>query len=68
MRTEMLGLKGSPTSVKTIFAPAPRKGGPVFDSAEGVDKAVTDLLDTLFQNEPTMMSELLNSNGKDEDA
>ena len=64
----MLGLKGSPTSVRTIFAPPPRKGGPVFDSAEGMDKAVTGLLDTLFQKESAMLSEVLNSNGKDEDA
>jgi electron transfer flavoprotein beta subunit len=65
---EMLGLKGSPTSVRTIFAPPPRKGGPVFDSTEGVDKAVSGLLDTLIQKESALLAEVLNSNGKVEDA
>ncbi len=61
---DMLGLKGSPTSVRTIFAPPPRKGGPVFDSTEGMDKAVTGLLDTLFQKESAILAEVLNSDGK----
>jgi electron transfer flavoprotein beta subunit len=65
---EMLGLKGSPTSVRTIFAPPPRKGGPVFESAEGVDKAVSSLLDTLFQKESAILAEVLNSDGKVKDA
>jgi electron transfer flavoprotein beta subunit len=61
---EQIGLKGSPTSVKTIFAPPPRKGGPVFDSVEGMDKAVNSLLDTVFQKETAIMSEILSSDGK----
>lgn len=61
---EQLGLKGSPTSVKTIFAPPPRKGGPVFDSTEGMDKAVNSLLDTLFEKESVLISEILNTDGK----
>lgn len=61
---EHCGLKGSPTSVKTIFAPPPRKGGPVYDSAEGVDKAVNNLLDTLFQKETAIMSEILSTDGQ----
>jgi electron transfer flavoprotein beta subunit len=61
---EMLGLKGSPTSVRTIFAPPPRKGGPVFDSTEGMDKAVNGLLDTLFEKESAILAEVLNSDGK----
>jgi electron transfer flavoprotein beta subunit len=60
---EALGLKGSPTSVRTIFAPPPRKGGPVFDSAEGVDKAVKTLIDTLFEKESAIMAEVI-SDGK----
>jgi electron transfer flavoprotein beta subunit len=65
---ERLGLKGSPTSVKTIFAPPPRKGGPVFDSADGMDKAVNGLLDTLFQKESALISEVLNTGGNVKDA
>jgi electron transfer flavoprotein beta subunit len=61
---DMLGLKGSPTSVRTIFAPPPRKGGPVFDSTEGMDKAVSGLLDTLFEKESAIMAEVLNTDGK----
>jgi len=61
---EMLGLKGSPTSVRTIFAPPPRKGGPVFDSTEGMEKAVKALLDTLFEKESAIMAEVINTDGK----
>jgi electron transfer flavoprotein beta subunit len=65
---EQLGLKGSPTSVRTIFAPPPRKGGPVFDSAEGMEKAISELLDTLFQKESTILASVLNSDGKGKNA
>ncbi len=58
---DLLGLKGSPTSVKTIFAPPPRKGGPVYETAEGSEKAINDFLDTLFQKEATLLSEVLNN-------
>jgi electron transfer flavoprotein beta subunit len=61
---EYCGLKGSPTSVKTIFAPPPRKGGPVFDTSEGMDNAVDGLLDTLFQKETAIMSEILSVDSK----
>ena len=61
---EYCGLKGSPTSVKIIFAPPPRKGGPVFDTSEGMDKAVDGLLDTVFQKEAAIMSEILSNDGK----
>ena len=61
---DQIGLKGSPTSVKTIFAPPPRKGGPVFDSGEGMDKAVNGLLDTVFQKETAILSEILSTDGK----
>ncbi len=62
---DMLGLKGSPTSVRTIFAPPPRKGGPVFDSAEGLQTAVGNFLDTLFQKETAILSEVISSDGKE---
>ncbi len=61
---EKCGLKGSPTSVKTIFAPPPRKGGPVYDTTEGMDQAVNSLLDTLFQKEAAIMSEILSNDSK----
>jgi electron transfer flavoprotein beta subunit len=61
---EQLGLKGSPTSVRTIFAPPPRKGGPVFDGTDGMEKAVNGLLDTLFEKEAAILSEVLNTDNK----
>jgi len=62
---DQLGLKGSPTSVRTIFAPPPRKGGPVFESSDGgAEKAVNSFLDTLFQKEAGILSEVLSPAGK----
>jgi electron transfer flavoprotein beta subunit len=62
---DQLGLKGSPTSVRTIFAPPPRKGGPVFDSAEGgPEKAAGALLDMLYQKEASILSEVLSPESK----
>jgi electron transfer flavoprotein beta subunit len=49
---EKLGLKGSPTSVKEIFTPPQRKGGPVFDGTE-------EFLGTFFENEKTLLDELV---------
>ncbi len=49
---EKLGLKGSPTSVKEIFTPPLRQGGPVFDGAD-------ELLDAIFKNEKALLEELL---------
>ncbi len=55
--TEQLGLKGSPTSVKEIFAPKARSGGQVFDVAQ--DKGETQkFLDTLMQKEPEVLKEI----------
>jgi electron transfer flavoprotein beta subunit len=65
---DQLGLKGSPTSVKTIFAPPPRKGGPVFDSSEGIEKAVNDFLDTLFKKESEIIAEVFSADGKVQNA
>lgn len=56
---ERLGLKGSPTSVKEIFAPPVRGGGAVFDSAEDKGKAIEDFLDTFFDKEQRLLDELL---------
>jgi electron transfer flavoprotein beta subunit len=57
---DLLGLKGSPTSVRTIFAPPPRKGGPVFECTEGSEKAVNDMVKMLFEKESVILSEVLN--------
>ncbi len=48
---QKLGLKGSPTWVKTIFSPALKEGGPVFYTAGGTQKAVEDCLNVLFADE-----------------
>ena len=54
---DQLGLKGSPTSVKEIFAPKARSGGQVFDVAQ--DKGETaKFLDTLMQKEPEVLKEI----------
>jgi electron transfer flavoprotein beta subunit len=65
---DTVGLKGSPTTVRTIFAPPPRKGGPVFDTAEGMDKALNSMLDTLFEKESAILAEVINTDGKVENA
>jgi len=56
---EHLGLKGSPTSVKEIFAPSVRKGGMVFDGEGNKGQATRDFLNTLFEKEPRLLGELL---------
>ncbi|MBI2868257.1 MAG: electron transfer flavoprotein subunit beta/FixA family protein [Chloroflexi bacterium] len=56
---EMLGLKGSPTSVKTIFAPAPRTGGAVYDTRQDGQKPLQDFLDAFFTREPVLLREIL---------
>ncbi len=59
-----IGLKGSPTSVKTIFAPPQRKGGPVFDCSEsGAAESVRSLLKKLLKDEPGIV-ELAANGGK----
>ncbi len=58
---ERFGLKGSPTSVKEIFAPPVRTGGQVFDSREKKE-AIEDFLGTLFEKEPELIKELLGGN------
>ena len=55
---EKLGLKGSPTSVKQIFAPPVRTGGLVFDTGESQEQAVDDFLGTFFEKEEGVIKEL----------
>lgn len=49
-QTGMIGIKGSPTWVRRITAPAPRHGGPCFAASSGTAAAVTQLLDTLLDD------------------
>ncbi|MCJ7764091.1 MAG: electron transfer flavoprotein subunit beta/FixA family protein [Dehalococcoidales bacterium] len=58
---ERLGLKGSPTSVREIFAPPVRGGGTVFDTKENKEQAIDDFLETLFKKEQTLMDEILST-------
>ncbi len=55
---ERLGLKGSPTSVKEIFAPPVRGGGLVFDSTGDGEQAIEDFLDSVFEKALPLMNEL----------
>jgi electron transfer flavoprotein beta subunit len=54
---EKLGLKGSPTSVKEIFTPPLRQGGPVFDG--DTVKGVQMFVEAIFEKESTLLDELL---------
>ncbi len=45
---EKVGMKGSPTWVKAIFAPPGRKGGKQFDAREDRDRAVREFMEALF--------------------
>ncbi|MDP2744056.1 MAG: electron transfer flavoprotein subunit beta, partial [Dehalococcoidia bacterium] len=56
---ERLGLKGSPTSVKEIFAPPVREGGLVFGSGQNSERVVEDFLDTFFEKEKRLLDGLL---------
>ncbi len=48
---DRVGLKGSPTWVRRIFAPPLKTGGPRFDGRQDVSIAVKDGLDTLLADE-----------------
>jgi electron transfer flavoprotein beta subunit len=56
--TERLGVKGSPTMVRGISAPEPRKGGLTFNAEEN-ERAVNDFLDSLFDKEAALLQEIL---------
>jgi electron transfer flavoprotein beta subunit len=55
----MVGIKGSPTWVRKISSPAPRKGGPKFSAESDPDKAVSQCLELLFAD--NTFSQMLNS-------
>jgi electron transfer flavoprotein beta subunit len=48
---QQLGIKGSPTWVRAISSPPPRKGGPRFDAGQGTSEAVSGALQVLFDDE-----------------
>jgi electron transfer flavoprotein beta subunit len=48
---QQLGIKGSPTWVRGIASPPPRKGGPRFDAGQGAPEAVSQALDVIFSDE-----------------
>jgi electron transfer flavoprotein beta subunit len=56
--TERLGVKGSPTMVRGISAPEPRKGGMTFNAEED-EKAVDDFLDRLFEKKAALLEEIV---------
>ena len=61
---KQLGLKGSPTVVRKIFAPPARGGGSVFDSKEDKGQAITDFLDTFYEKDAKLLNELLSKDKK----
>ena len=63
-KPEQLGLKGSPTVVKRIFAPSARGGGAIFDTKDDKSKAITDFLDTFYEKETKLLSELMSKDKK----
>jgi len=60
---EKLGLKGSPTSVREIFAPPVRGGGIAFDVKEKKEQAMDEFLETFFKKEQSLMDEILSTDG-----
>jgi electron transfer flavoprotein beta subunit len=60
---EQLGLKGSPTSVRQIFPPPVRKGGPTFDFTGNVN-VIDDFLNVLFEKEQKLLGELISNQDK----
>jgi len=54
---ERLGVKGSPTLVRGISAPEPRKGGMTFN-ADQDEKAVDDFLNEFFNRESALLTEI----------
>jgi electron transfer flavoprotein beta subunit len=54
----LLGLKGSPTSVREIFAPPVRKGGVAYDGGGDKARAAGDFLKAFFEKEPALINEI----------
>jgi electron transfer flavoprotein beta subunit len=60
---EKLGLKGSPTSVREIFAPPVRGGGTVYDTRQNKEQAVEECLQALFEKDKALMEEIMSADG-----
>jgi electron transfer flavoprotein beta subunit len=60
---EKLGLKGSPTSVREIFAPPVRGGGVAFDVKEKQEQAMDEFLKAFFEKDRPLMDEILSTDG-----
>lgn len=61
---QQLGLKGSPTVVKSIFAPLARGGGVIFDTKDDEGRAITDFLETFYEKDAKIIDELMNKDKK----
>ena len=61
---QQLGLKGSPTVVKKIFAPLVRGGGVIFDTKDDEGQAITDFLETFYERDAKILDELMNKDQK----
>jgi electron transfer flavoprotein beta subunit len=48
---KLVGIKGSPTWVRAIASPQVHRAGPLWNAEDGVSKAVSQALDTLFADE-----------------
>jgi electron transfer flavoprotein beta subunit len=55
---ERLGIKGSPTSVNSVFAPRVREGGLVFDTVEDRERSIDEFLNTFFSHESSLVEGL----------
>lgn len=55
---ERLGLKGSPTAVRSIFAPQARRGGVVFDGGKPAVETVREFIDAFSRKERDLLEHL----------
>ena len=49
--TSLLGIKGSPTWVRSIGSPPAKESGPRFEASQGLEEAVSQALEVLFQDQ-----------------